>query len=174
MVTVTGELGLAITGLEDLIAASSTFQTRAGMTAAQLEAERIFYDEAHLPSEDEDALAALRPFVMIFDEEYGHAIEGQGAVISMAIEGSFSIFISDNALHGDQVESLALHKESRLDFINFYSGLITDLVLANGADGNFAFVESSMTEPVARVARKHRNKNNDYWQASHLLRWGHT
>jgi hypothetical protein len=171
-VTATSSMARAIASAIDLIASSSTFQTRVGAANAAAAKAHIYGYETYIPADgagDEDQ-SPLRPCATIdigenFDWD---AIAAGCTHIRLDVSGAVVVILEDNAnLTWVNEDSDDDYNDSFLDFLNFCGGVIDDMSgkLHDSTLDTFGFQSVSMLSPPFRASTEARTAGNDHWFA---------
>jgi hypothetical protein len=160
-----GSMLQAMQGAEELFAASATFQTRTGKSAAELKASRIPFGELSLDElgqlDPSMTIAAERPFVLLAPETDGYNNVHQGSFHTLIKNCSVLALITDTP-QGNS------HKESYSDFMGFASKVMDEVSEKVGTDPYFPFSRITLYIPPYRPPVGSR-ESDDFWIAAWTL-----
>lgn len=165
-------LRLALEGARDLVAASSTFQTRRGVATAAAAAPFLkFHEEAVIFLQPGVTLAEQRPFGVIGIDRHGFLQIGQGLQVHLGATGGILVLLSDNPRTPDN------HSESFVDFSDFVGGVMDDVAANSGKSYNAGANSYWPFNSIELVVDPYRppmteSEADDFWVAAFVL--GHS
>ena len=156
-VKATGPLGNTIQKLEDLLAASSTFQAKTG--ASDVAAAKTFIFYMSWPGPDYQ-----KAFAVIEHPEDASLNYAKFAPKVFIESGTHSMsLVAPYDLVGDE-------KDGFITVCNFIDSTIKDMLDIEGDSDNYVMNDVTVDGPY-RVKREERESRGDYWQADITIGW---
>ncbi len=165
-------LRLALEGARDLVAASTTFQTRRGVASATAALPYIKFDEEVAQYlQPGETLAPQRPFAVIGIDRHGFLQISQGLQVNLGATGGVLVLLSDNPREAAQ------HGASFLDFSDFVGGVMDDVASNSGKSYNAGASSYWPFNSIELVVDPYRpplteRQSDDFWIAGFVL--GHS
>lgn len=158
-----GSLAMRLTGAEDLIAASSAFQTHVGVGSAEAAKAHIYFGEqGHAGIEKGATLQGMRPGVILVVDRHGYVQIGEGSQICLGATGAIGAIFVDNPATPDN------HKASLLAFADWISTVMDEVAGEVGRDTNWPFNGAELAVEPYRPSITDR-ASDDFWLAMYLL-----
>lgn len=158
----TTSMGKALESATDILAESSSFQSRCGAADADAAANYIGWDTLA----DNEGLHDRRPFAIVKVTARGSNQVSEGIAVDLVAGGGVLVYLCDNA------RANLDHSESYLDFLEFVGGVIDDMEADSGVSDAFPFHTAELILPPQRTPRSERTPDNDYWETAFLLQYG--
>lgn len=149
--------------LRTAVSKSQTFCDRGGGLIQFDALKRIHLDYKETDDEIYGMYRQL-PICVITEEEDGFELIAQD---SHHPRGTIKLQLSDNS-------DKKVHDEAKLDFVEFASGVITDIVNDSGVSANFDLIRVSLAEKATRTSRELRQANYDFWTTAYSVSYGLT
>ena len=172
MVVATSHLARAVSSIRNLLAGSTTFQSRTDSADATEAMRHVhLYEHRHdvyiEPPPELDQSELDRPYavIMLDDQQQYSAIYASCVGVSLLLDAAVLVILQQTARYAAAADSEHDPADSYLDFLNFVGGVVEDLDGKLGdvtAGDEYGFRSVQMIMSPVRTSPEHR-QSEDYW-----------